>query len=484
LGESQGHTFNPGEDKVDVNDISTISLNSTHGGRTTKNRILNKRRKTLLFISSIILVILLCLGIPLSYYTWDHHTIVTGVKINGINISNMTQADAKSVVDENIKHITDQSIHLIDGQHIQDVTLENLGLSVSADQALENAYAISRKGSLYRKVVSKMEAAKGVNLELETKWDDKKMTATLNQLLASNNKPAVDASFNITPQNTMNIMTEQAGSSFDLESLKTQIKAVDIYHPTSDFKVDFKEQPPQVTAAMLESQKITGLLASYTTRFDPSQTARTENVQLAAKSLDMAVIKPGDTLSFNKIVGERTVEGGYKDAYIILDGKFVPGLAGGICQVSSTLYNTGLMANLSVVQRSNHDLAITYVPLGQDATVAYPDLDLKFENNTGGYLLVRTKTTSDSLTIDLYGKVNPGQEVSISNTTESVVQPEEQRIVDATLKHGQTLVKQQGQPGYIVKSIRTVKVNGKVISSQPLIQSIYKALPKIIAIGP
>jgi vancomycin resistance protein YoaR len=182
-------------------------------------------------------------------------------------------------------------------------------------------------------------------------------------------------------------------------------------------------------------------------------------------------------------VGERTVEGGYLDAYIIVDGKFVPGLAGGICQVSSTLYNTGLLANLSVTQRTNHDLAISYVPLGQDATVAYPNLDLKFNNNSGGYLLIRTKTTSDTVTVDIYGKVKPGQEVFITNTTESVIPPEEQHLVDETLAHGVSVLKQQGQQGYIVKSVRTVKVNGKVVSSEPLKQSVYKAMPKIYAVG-
>ncbi|WP_407306054.1 VanW family protein [Desulfosporosinus sp. SB140] len=450
--------------------------------RTGKNRI--KKKKIFFIFSGIVLLILLSVGIPVLYYTWDHHTIVEGVKIAGVNVSNMTQTQAKSAVEQEITRIKSQTLKLNADQQTPDIKLEDLGLSVSADQALQDAYDISRKGSLYHKITSKMNAAKGVSFNFTSKWDDQKMTDSLNSRLGSYNKPAVDASFDITPQNTMNIKGEHNGLVYDLEALKTQIKALDIFHPSSELKVNFKDQLPQVTAAQLESQKITGLLATYTTHFDPSQAERSENVRLAAKSLDMAVIKPGDILSFNNIVGERTVEGGYKDAYIIVDGKFVPGLAGGICQVSSTLYNTGLLANLPVVQRSNHDLAITYVPLGQDATVAYPDLDLKFQNNTGAYLLIRTKISSNTLTIEMYGKVSPGQEVQISNTTESVIQPEEQHVVDQTLKHGASVVKQQGQPGYLVKSVRTVQVDGKVVSTEPLKQSVYKAMPKIVAIGP
>lgn len=281
----------------------------------------------------------------------------------------------------------------------------------------------------------------------------------------------------------MTIKSEHVGLIVDSEALLSKIKRMNIFKLENQLKVEFKEQNPLITAAQLEDQKITGLLASYTTQFEPNQTARTQNVKIAAKAMDMAIIKPGDTLSFNQIVGERTVAGGYKDAYVIVNGEFVPGLGGGICQVSSTLYNTGLLANLSVAQRTNHDLAITYVPLGQDATVAFPDLDLKFNNNSGGYLLVRTKTTSNTITIQLYGKVKPGQEVSIGNTIESIIPVVEQRLVDETMAHGTSVVKQPGQPGYIVKSVRTVKVNGVIVSSDLLNQSRYVPLPKILAVG-
>ncbi|MDQ7092461.1 VanW family protein [Desulfosporosinus sp. PR] len=483
MDESQEKRAKFGRDEVAATEVYGHNRNPVKRRRRAgKNRILNK--KAVLIVSGIVLLLLLAVTIPVVYYTWDHHTIVEGVKIAGVNVGNMTQTQAQAALDQEITHLKSQTLALDADQKTINISLGDLGLLVSGDQALQNAYAISRKGSFYSKISAKMNAAKGVDFNLTSNWDDKKMTETLNSQLGSYNKPAVDASFAITPQNTMNIKGEQNGSNFDLDALKTQIKALDIFHPSSGVKVAFKDQSPQVTAAQLESQKITGLLATYTTHFDPSQVERSENVRLAANALDKAVVKPGDILSFNNIVGERTVEGGYKDAYIIVDGKFVPGLAGGICQVSSTLYNTGLLANLPVVQRSNHDLAITYVPLGQDATVAYPDLDLKFQNNTGAYLLIRTKTTSNSLTIELYGKVVPGQTVEIANTTESVTQPDEQHVVDQTLKHGVSVIKQQGQPGYLVKSVRTVKIDGKVVSTDPLKQSVYVPLPKIIASGP
>lgn len=395
----------------------------------------------------------------------------------------MTLEQADKKLDDEVTRLKRQTVKLSMDQFSEELTLDDLGLMISADSALDEAYNIGRSGSFFKKVMSKYHATSGVKLSLTQSWNDQKLSDTLKQKLEGLNIPCVEASFEITPQNTMAIKNEQVGRVINTEDLISQIKGIDIFKPIPVMTLKFKEQQPTLTAAQLEDQKITGLISSYTTRFDPSQTARSENVRLAAKALDKAIIKPGDTLSFNQIVGERTVEAGYKDAYIIVNGKFVPGLAGGICQVSSTLYNTGLLANLPVTQRSNHDLAISYVPLGQDATVAYPTLDLKFKNNTGAYLLIRTKVTNNSVTIDLYGKVIPGQEVTISNKIESVIPAEEQKLVDETLGHGETIVKQVGQPGYIVDSVRTVKMNGTVVKNEPLLQSKYAPLPRIIAIG-
>ena len=441
------------------------------------------KKKSFYIPIGLFLIALVLAGTSLLYYTRDQHVIVEGVTISGINVGNLTQVEAKTTIDKEVHRLLTQTVKLNAGQLSPEVKFEDLGLSITADLALQEAYDISRKGSIHNKVVTKMAAAKGINFELSQKWDDQKLKDSLDRTLGELSSPATDASFEITNQNTMTIHSERVGSTYDAEGLILLLKGITIYKPIPEIKVALKEQLPNLTAAQLEGQKITGLLASYTTRFDPSQSARTENVRIAAKAMDMAIVKPGDTLSFNQIVGERTVEGGYKDAYIIVNGQFVPGLAGGICQVSSTLYNTGLLANLSVTQRTNHDLAISYVPLGRDATVAYPNLDLKFNNNSGGYLLVRTRTSSNTVTVDLYGKVKPGQEVIISNTTESIIHPEEQRLVDETLAHGVSIVKQEGQSGYIVKSVRIVKMNGKAVSTEPLKQSVYKALPKIFAVG-
>lgn len=450
-----------------------------------KSRSLKTLRRKKYFLVSIglLFMVLFSVGTLALVYTRDQHRILEGVTISGVNVGNLTQDEAKKTMDKELSRLLSQTVILRVGQQSPEVKLENLGFGVDEDSALQEAYDIGRKGSIFERVKSKWTAGKGVNINFPQKLDEIKMLETLKGTLNEFNNPATDATFQITKDNTMTIKSEHVGLIIDTEALIIKIKEIKLNKLVPELKAEFKEDMPIVTAAQLEDQKITGLLASYTTRFDSTQTARTENVKIAAKALDMTVIKPGSTLSFNQIVGERTVESGYKDAYIIVNGEFVPGLAGGICQVSSTLYNTGLFANLAVTQRSNHDLAISYVPLGQDATVAYPDLDLKFNNNTGGYLLVRTRMNLNSITIEMYGKVIPGQEVFIGNTIDSIIPAPEQRIVDETMAHGASRLKQQGQPGYVVKSARTVRVNGKIVSNEPLNQSRYLPLPKIYLVG-
>ncbi|MGC7871098.1 cell wall-binding repeat-containing protein [Desulfosporosinus sp. SYSU MS00001] len=145
-------------------------------------------------------------------------------------------------------------------------------------------------------------------------------------------------------------------------------------------------------------------IAQYTTYFDPGLANRTENIRLAAKALDGKLLAPGERFSFNKSVGERTTEAGYKEALIIEGDSFTPGLGGGVCQVSSTLYNAVILAGLEIIERHRHTLPISYVPPGQDATVAYPELDFKFENNTAASILIRSFVGDNSLTFKLYKK--------------------------------------------------------------------------------
>jgi len=155
-----------------------------------------------------------------------------------------------------------------------------------------------------------------------------------------------------------------------------------------------------------EAGRIKDVLGDYTTYYDPVDAARTTNVRLAAKALDGRLVAPGEEFSFNATVGERSAVLGYQPAYIFADQKVVKGDGGGVCQDSSTLYQAVRQARLAVTERHTHSLPVAYVPKGEDATVAYGVLDFRFRNDTSAYLLLRVRTGSNWLRVQIYGEAD------------------------------------------------------------------------------
>ncbi|AHF07195.1 VanW family protein [Desulfitobacterium metallireducens] len=362
----------------------------------------------------IFLMIILSLSLigwgGLYLYTKDNGLIPDGVKIGDINVSNLTPAEAKQKLESTIIPILDQPLEFMiksTATETVKVPLRDLGLTYNLEEGVDQAYQLGRDGNILQKALSKYHAQRGTTilLPLDFTWDKEKLQKTLHAKFSSYNKPLTDATFKITPDNQMVITKETLGQEVNLDALTSSIENLDPLHPTSlEVPIRVLDQP-QMTAAQLEAMKITGLKAKYSTWFDASNTERTENVRLSAKALDGVVLTPGEEFSFNKTVGERTSSAGYKEAFIIVNDEFVPGLGGGVCQVSSTLYNATINANLEITERHPHSLEITYVPPGQDATVAYPYLDFKFKNNTSGLLLIRSAVQGNTLTFQLYGHV-------------------------------------------------------------------------------
>lgn len=178
----------------------------------------------------------------------------------------------------------------------------------------------------------------------------------------------------------------------------SQSKTLDPVSPVS-LVVNVQDVSPNAT----DLHKINDKLGDYTTYFNPSNENRTNNVILAAKALNGHLIKPGGEFSFNQVVGKRDKASGYLPAYTFVDQKVVLDDGGGICQDSSTLYHVVQQANLQILERNVHTLPVTYVPLGQDATVAYGLLDFRFRNTTKGYLYLDVRSGINWLRIRIYG---------------------------------------------------------------------------------
>jgi vancomycin resistance protein YoaR len=227
---------------------------------------------------------------------------------------------------------------------------------------------------------------------------------------------------------------------------------------------------------------ITGLVASYQTFYggDPN---RIHNVQLVSHLVDKHLIGPGETFSFNGATGARTADKGFKEAPVIINGELQTGLGGGVCQVSTTVFNAAYEAGLPIVARTNHALYISHYPQGRDATVNYPDTDLKFVNDTGHWLLVRTWVGASSLTVALYGTPAHRKVVSETGALVATGPPPTKKVPDPTMFVGERKVEQTGSPPRKTSVRRLVyDADGKLLHDTTFYSS-YRGEPTIVLVG-
>lgn len=240
---------------------------------------------------------------------------------------------------------------------------------------------------------------------------------------------------------------------------------------------------PEITEDNLKAKLYTGELASYSTKYNPSKENRSKNVELAASRINGTVLLPGDVFSYNGVVGERTLANGFKNAPVYENGKSVDGVGGGVCQVSTTLYSAVLYADLEIVQRQNHSLTVSYVPLGQDATVVDGAIDFRFKNNTDYPVKIVSSASKGTIYISLIGTPVAGKTVKISHQTVSTKEPTEKVTNDPNLPNGARKVTSAGKKGYTIKSTKTIYQNGNEVSKVSLGNSTYKMVPTEVSVG-
>ena len=183
-----------------------------------------------------------------------------------------------------------------------------------------------------------------------------------------------------------------------------------------EYIIPLKVLYPNVTTNMIGTEAFPDQLSSYSTKYSTKDTDRTTNLRLAANKINGTVLMPGETFSYNKVVGARTIAAGYKEAPIYVSGEVVDGLGGGICQITSTLYNAVIYANLEVTQRSNHQFVPSYVTASRDATVVYGSIDFQFKNNRNYPIKLVCSVSGGIASFQIFGlKQDDDYEVEISS---------------------------------------------------------------------
>ena len=295
-------------------------------------------------------------------------------------------------------------------------------------------------------------------------------------------RPARDATFAISGEH-VRVVPGQAGLALDVPASAAAMLTAASRAGNRATSLPLVAAQPKRTTEQAQAMGITGVVGSYETFYggDPN---RIHNVQLVAHLVDGTLIAPGTTFSFNGTTGERSAAKGFLEAPVIVNGELQTGLGGGVCQVSTTVFNAAYDAGLRVTARTNHALYISHYPLGRDATVDLPNLDLKFVNDTPHWLLLRTWVGSSSLTVGLYGTPQNRRVETFPQPLRVVAQPRVQKTVDATLKPGQVVVDDPGVPAQATSVERKVYAPGGALLSDQTWYSSYRSEPKIVRVGP
>ena len=275
------------------------------------------------------------------------------------------------------------------------------------------------------------------------------------------------------------IYPEQKGIDFDVESAKALIQET-----KEQYEIQLKITNPSKTVKEIGTEAFPDLLGVCKTNYVASNKNRTTNLILAAGKINGTVLLPGEEFSYNNVVGKRTVEAGYKNAATYSNGQVVDDIGGGICQISSTLYDAAVFANMDITVRRNHQFVTSYLPAGKDATVVWGSQDFKFKNSRKYPVRITATVSGGVATVQIWGvKEDVEYDISIETKQISTIKYTTQYVEDPSLPAGTQKVSQAGANGRKVQAYKVMKLNGQVVSRTLLSTDTYRAMTRIVRVG-
>jgi len=447
-----------------------------------KNNSKIKIKKLLLFLIIIIVAISLVDAVDIFR---NRNKIFPGVSAFGVELGGLKKEEAQEILQPIASKMIDSSrILVFEDKKIKFIPHKELNAFIDLNRVVEETYSIARTGNIFRRLRERIVVwRKGYEVPYQAEFNLQKFEDFQNKISSVISRGPGDAYIEGNK-----IIESRSGVKLDLERFKEEIteslKCLDEEKYISNLPVIIVD-PKITTQNILIKLAITEELGNYSTSLKKKEENTIYNVRLASDVINGILIKPQEIFSFNEYVGPAEKTDGYKESTIIANGVFVNGYGGGICQVSSTLYNAALLANLAIVERYNHSVygeATKYVPLGQDAAIFYGFKDLRFKNNYDHAIVIFSKVFRDILQVSIFGENEDKAEVEIISKDKKVIDYQIIREKDSKLEAGQEIVVQEGVPGYQIKTYRIVRKDGEE-KIEFLAEDTYKSVPMIININ-
>jgi vancomycin resistance protein YoaR len=290
-----------------------------------------------------------------------------------------------------------------------------------------------------------------------------------------------EASFAIAVNGRIRIVPSASGRRLDVDASARALLAAALSTDRREAELVVDAVEPRLTTQVARGMNVTDVLASYTTAYSGSYD-RIQNLRRATALIDGTTLAPGETFSLNRVVGPRTAERGFRKAPTIVDGEYRDELGGGVSQVATTVFNAAWEAGIRITDRTAHSLYISRYPAGRDATVVYPDVDLRFENDTDNWIVVRGQATDAGITISLLGAPTNRRVVTVPGELRLTGPPEAESHPDPTLFVGEEAIVDAGEPSRAIAVKRVVYEDGKVLYDETWYTT-YQSEPKIVRVG-
>jgi vancomycin resistance protein YoaR len=408
-----------------------------------------------------------------------------GVYVDGIDLSGMTVSEAQAVVNSYVSGLGEETLTLKIFDNELQVALQDLGLSCTNLDVIQEAAQLGKTGNIIRRYKERKDLEyENKNYDLEWTLDSTLVSEYVNSKCIQFDQDATDATL------------KRSGSSFEIIEGKTGIKLdtdgavqtiteyIENEWDKENGSVELPVETDYPRGTEEELSRVKDVLGTFTTSYSTSGAGRSQNVANGTSLINGTVLYPGDTFSTYETVSPFSAENGYEMAGSYLNGKVVDSLGGGICQVSTTLYNAVLRAELEVVERSNHSMIVTYVDPSADAAIAGTYKDFKFTNNTDAPIYIEGTTANKQVTFTIYGEETrpSNRTVKYVSQTLSTTDPGVLIVADAGQPIGYRTV-ESAHKGVVAELYKHVYVNGVEESVTKVNKSTYKASPRTITIG-
>lgn len=421
------------------------------------------------------------------YAKTDDTFIYEGISIDGIAIGGDTKEQAKKKLDAYMKQLKQSKVTLQTSLDTVTVSMDELGLSYENKNLIEEAYSYGKVGNIIKRYKEQKDVANNpLDLKVDKVVQTKKIKAAIQEGEEKLAKNAQNATVK-RENGKFQIIPEQEGVAIDYKSSINQLKQYVTKEwdgKSTTFALQTKVDQPQYTSKDME--KVKDVLGTYTTNFSSSTSDRAQNVDTGARHISGTVLYPGEEFSTYAKVAPYTYENGYRTGKAYSNGEVIDSIGGGVCQVSTTLYNAVIRAELEITERYAHSMNVSYVPLAADAAMAGTYKNLKFKNNTDAPIYIEGSTYNRNITFTIYGQETRPSNRKIqfrSETLETYYPGADIQTGDSSMMEGQMVVTQSAHVGYKAQLYKDIYIDGKKTESILMNTSTYQSSPRRVLVG-